>query len=831
MTKTIFVILFTLFVGHAAHAQCVGGVNGTAQTPSYLLTNEFQDGQAAGSITPACVRDLIATQQTVSPTGATSASQLAGNVPLSITNFGAVASTDAPSCTAVGGNASMTCSGTLTSFAAGQHITMQINGSGGPGPTSALSQPSIAVAATTLDGSVYLPTSGCHVTASVGSISSGSNSLNVNDTRLYGIGDSITVAGAGAAGGALATTVSSANVTNLTLTLAANASTTVAVAAVTGFNCSTTWRYQVAAVDSLGGKSQASSIVQITTGASELSPSNYNTITLNTVSNAVAYLLYSCKGGGCTPALVGMELPNQTYNAGGDPLLLTYNSRTTPTTITFHDFGLSSYLQDTYGSTTAPGAQTKQQLDTTIVSVSGSTVVLSVAPTNSGTFVMRHDNGPAISAAITAACSANIAIDRITPGIYDVGTTFSSGGSTCFSESFRGTASGYNEGNHFVTAFNWVGPLGGTVFNASGLSGINTGGYAILAGENGIGGSTPGIGIDFDQAGAPAATQGTFDGITITNAGIGMRFCNSGVNCDFETLHRIDIGGSIGSGYGIYNNVTSSLSFDLNQFELQAVIGVFSTAGGGNMNLTHGSLNGVASGSSLFYGGIGFWMRNYSATAIRFQDVHSEYATKFFYAGGDNNNINVELDNVRMSRLIDWDGYIIRIGIGQITIIGSLISTDVGATVGSAGPEILLESGYNAVDLGGNNLDAYPALVGGGGGTIGLGSLYITQTGSTSSYVSNYTQGVQLGFPAAVTGSIGGGALGAGACTSGTATVTGATTGMAVSVAPVSSPLVDSSHGLAIWGYVSSSNTVTVEVCAIIATTPTARVYNVRVLQ
>lgn len=81
------------------------------------------------------------------------------------------------------------------------------------------------------------------------------------------------------------------------------------------------------------------------------------------------------------------------------------------------------------------------------------------------------------------------------------------------------------------------------------------------------------------------------------------------------------------------------------------------------------------------------------------------------------------------------------------------------------------------------------------------------------------------------TGSIGGGALAAGACASGTATVTGATTSMTVNASPVASPLADASHGLSVWAFVSASNTVTVEVCAIVATTPTARAYNVRVLK
>ena len=80
----------------------------------------------------------------------------------------------------------------------------------------------------------------------------------------------------------------------------------------------------------------------------------------------------------------------------------------------------------------------------------------------------------------------------------------------------------------------------------------------------------------------------------------------------------------------------------------------------------------------------------------------------------------------------------------------------------------------------------------------------------------------------ATTASIGGGSLGAGACASGSVTVAGATTSMVASASPTANPLPDSSHGLSIFAFVSGTNTVTVEVCAIIAsTTPVATTYAV----
>ncbi|HET7104099.1 MAG TPA: hypothetical protein VFI20_08420, partial [Terracidiphilus sp.] len=75
--------------------------------------------------------------------------------------------------------------------------------------------------------------------------------------------------------------------------------------------------------------------------------------------------------------------------------------------------------------------------------------------------------------------------------------------------------------------------------------------------------------------------------------------------------------------------------------------------------------------------------------------------------------------------------------------------------------------------------------------------------------------------------SIGGSALTAGTCASGTVSITGATTAMGVIASPVTYP----GDGMVWSGYVSASNTVTVKVCAMVAGTPTASTYNVRVIQ
>lgn len=92
-----------------------------------------------------------------------------------------------------------------------------------------------------------------------------------------------------------------------------------------------------------------------------------------------------------------------------------------------------------------------------------------------------------------------------------------------------------------------------------------------------------------------------------------------------------------------------------------------------------------------------------------------------------------------------------------------------------------------------------------------------------------YVNGVSVASPlSATSASIGGAALLAGACaTAATVTVTGATTTMVPKVSPQTYP----GDGIFWDAYVSSVNTVTIKVCASVAATPTASIYNVRVIQ
>lgn len=81
-------------------------------------------------------------------------------------------------------------------------------------------------------------------------------------------------------------------------------------------------------------------------------------------------------------------------------------------------------------------------------------------------------------------------------------------------------------------------------------------------------------------------------------------------------------------------------------------------------------------------------------------------------------------------------------------------------------------------------------------------------------------------------GSIGGALLVAGGCSSGTVTITGATTGMSSVASPAGGTNPDPGTLGVFWrSRVSAANTVTVDVCTVVAGTPTAATYNTRVLQ
>ena len=101
--------------------------------------------------------------------------------------------------------------------------------------------------------------------------------------------------------------------------------------------------------------------------------------------------------------------------------------------------------------------------------------------------------------------------------------------------------------------------------------------------------------------------------------------------------------------------------------------------------------------------------------------------------------------------------------------------------------------------------------------------------GILASSVATTTGTLPIPTLTATTASVGGAALAVGACATGTTSVSGATTSMAVSTSGAAG--LDPGGNYQVRSYVSAAGTVTTEVCAVVAGTPTAQTYNLRVIQ
>ena len=146
-----------------------------------------------------------------------------------------------------------------------------------------------------------------------------------------------------------------------------------------------------------------------------------------------------------------------------------------------------------------------------------------------------------------------------------------------------------------------------------------------------------------------------------------------------------------------------------------------------------------------------------------------------------------------------------------------------GSWIWSAGATAGNGTGSFAVSFSGTSgLIALPAnlQVAGAKASSGTKCLQIDASGNVTN------TGSACGALSGTTVSLGGSSLTAGTCSSTNVTITGATTSMVATASPVTYP-----GAPYFWNaYVSSANTVTVNVCAPIAGTPTASNYNVRVI-
>ena len=112
-------------------------------------------------------------------------------------------------------------------------------------------------------------------------------------------------------------------------------------------------------------------------------------------------------------------------------------------------------------------------------------------------------------------------------------------------------------------------------------------------------------------------------------------------------------------------------------------------------------------------------------------------------------------------------------------------------------------------------------------GGVHTTSTAVSALGAISLATSTITNLSLIGSDATTTPSLGGGLLGAGACALATSSLPGVATSSVVMVTPQIYP----GDGSTWFGYVSSTGLVVTKVCAIVAVTPVASPYNVRIIR
>jgi len=114
-----------------------------------------------------------------------------------------------------------------------------------------------------------------------------------------------------------------------------------------------------------------------------------------------------------------------------------------------------------------------------------------------------------------------------------------------------------------------------------------------------------------------------------------------------------------------------------------------------------------------------------------------------------------------------------------------------------------------------------------------LAGVIVAQTPIASPVVGGYPAAVTTALPelSGVSASIGGGALTLGQCATGTVSITGASAAVTSGATITATPNTFPGTGIE-WNrsYISAADTVTVQVCATTAGTPTASTYNVKVI-
>jgi len=280
--------------------------------------------------------------------------------------------------------------------------------------------------------------------------------------------------------------------------------------------CNVSYAYQIVGVSQGGGWSAPTAAVSTSAGPATLSTNNNLLVSWTGAANDIAYLIYSCSGASCTPTLHAV-MPH-----AGAP---------GATAESYRDFGHSFGTDEDFG-TAMPSAAAAQDLFAQITGVSGASVTLSIAPAQSGSFTMRHDDSVPINAAISSICS-HTATGGTVGGIvefpatsaYPLGQSLNLYG--CWGVTLSLTGAQNGDGGHPVE-LEWHGVTGGTVINMNKAADSRVAGLSV----SGINGNTAGVIIDVDNyptggGGDGVPTQhDTFERVELGRAGIAIRVAN-----------------------------------------------------------------------------------------------------------------------------------------------------------------------------------------------------------------------------------------------------------------------------------------------------------------
>ncbi len=446
-------------------------------------------------------------------------------------------------------------------------------------------------------------------------------------------------------------------------------------------NCTTSYCYSIVNVARNGSWSAPSASSCVSTGPATVSSNNNLQVKWTTDPNAAGTLVFRCSGSSCTPSTLYAVLPNLPVGQASGAAF------------TYVDMG-NSFGQDEDFGTTRQSASVAADLLTTIAAINGTSVKLANAPSQSGSFTMRHDDAPAFQAAINASCQKSNQVQNcatvFVPGCanpYTLSQAVSFFG--LLGAGLRGA--GDTGTGAWASQIEWDGPTGGIVFN------LNQAGFGRI--ENlaipGTSGNTPGIAIDFDNhnGAGPGTTNATAPTVPTRwkfihdecgQAGICFANCTGAINQNCENTRYeddwVDIPGAHGGWSGLYFG--NSEAYD-------SVV-----EGGQAANRDYGiNFTGVGSATvhdyNLSDNVIDFFSRGASEYIV-FDTGVSESAQYFLYSPS-----SFDQETVRGFRLGDGDnpnGYVIYRPHGNFTLEDTFIDTNFRPTpenigIGSGGTD------------------------------------------------------------------------------------------------------------------------------------------------